>query len=452
MIASRSGESTTLTEEDRPVLPLPEQDPFYRRPRGLNRVAPGTVLRSRPVELALLGLIPQRITATQLLFRSTDLHGRAEATVTTLLLPFGADPAAERPIVSFQCAIDAVASKCLPSYAFRRGARALGSVPQFELLLIEHALTRGWAISVPDHTGTAGRFGAPREPGHRTLDGLRATLNFLNRPPDSPVALWGYSGGGLATTWAAELAATYAPELNILAAVLGSPVGDLEATFFRLNGSTFGGLATLCLAGLRRAYPALDRSLREHLDPASLALLDRAESSATIPLLLHSGRSRMDDLDGSALATLRTLPEVRAVLTDLNPGERPPRFPILAVQGVHDLIIPCGNVDRLIDRYRATGTPVRYLRDILGGHVSLGLLAAPLCENWLADRFAQRPVPAATTKTVPSLAFSLPAVRGYLGLVSILARAVTSRPLRAHRDDRASIPMNREHPSDLAAL
>ncbi|MVU77804.1 lipase [Nocardia sp. ET3-3] len=443
MIAPRSGE--------RP--PLPEQDPFYRRPRGLTRVAPGTVLRSRPVELALLGRIPQRITATQLLFRSNDLHGRAEAAVTTVLLPAGADPAAARPVVSFQCAIDAVASKCLPSYAFRRGARALGSIPQFELVLIAQALTRGWAVSVPDHVGTAGRFGAPREPGHRTLDGLRATLGFLDRPIDSPVALWGYSGGGLATTWAAELAAAYAPELNILAAVLGSPVGDLESTFFRLNGSTFGGLATLCLAGLRRAYPALDRSLREHLDTDSLALLDRAETSATIPLLLRSLRFRVDDHDGSALATLRTRPEVRAVLSDLNPGECPPRFPVLAVQGVHDLIIPCGNVDRLVDRYRAAGVSVHYRRDILGGHVGLGLLAAPLCGDWLADRFAERPLPAGTTRTVPSVAFSLPALRGYLGLAALLLRAAAARPLPAPAtldEDRASIRPNRAALGDLA--
>ncbi|WP_433566332.1 lipase family protein [Nocardia sp. CA-151230] len=417
--------------DDHPQPLLPGDDPFYRRPRGLDRVAPGAVLGSRPVELALLGRIPQRVTATQLLYRSTDLHGHAEAAVTTVLLPSGADPAADRPLVSFQCAIDAVASKCLPSYAFRHGARALGSVPQLELLLVEHALTRGWVVSVPDHTGTAGRFGAPREPGHRTLDGLRATLNFLARPADSPVALWGYSGGGLATVWASELAASYAPELNILAAVLGSPVGNLESTFFRLNGSAFGGLATLCLAGLRRTYPALDRTLREHLDAASLDLLDRAETSATIPLLLRSGRSRIQDRDGSALATLRTLPQVRAVLADAEPGARAPRFPVLAVQGVHDLVIPCGNVDRLVDRYRAEGASVRYLRDVLGGHASLGLLAAPLCENWLADRFAGRPLPAGTTQTVVSLALSLSALRGYLGLASILARAVAARPMRA---------------------
>jgi triacylglycerol lipase len=42
------------------------------------------VLRSRGVELAFLGLIPQRFTATQLLYRSTDVHGDPEAAVTTV--------------------------------------------------------------------------------------------------------------------------------------------------------------------------------------------------------------------------------------------------------------------------------------------------------------------------------------------------------------------------------
>lgn len=424
----------------------PEQDPFYLPPRGLARRAPGAILRSRPVELGLLGVIPQRIAAWQLLFRSNDMYGRPEATVTTVLLPWGADPAQPRPVVSYQCAIDAVASNCLPSYAFRRGARALGAIPQFELLLVAHALTRGWAISVPDHVGTAGRFGTPREPGYRTLDGLRATLTFLGCPPDTPVALSGYSGGGLATVWAAETAASYAPELRILAAAAGSPVGDLESTFFRLNGSRygFGGLATLCLAGLRRAYPALDSALTEQLDTASLELLDRAEHSTTIPLLLRASRSRLDDLEGGALAALRTLPHVRAVLTDIQPGDNPPDFPVLTVQGIHDLIIPVGNVDRLVDRYRAAGTSVRYLRDLLGGHVSLGLLAAPLVENWLADRFAGKPLPAGTTKTVLSLALSQRALNGYLDLARLLLRAITLRPIRESARSAASSAPQRD--------
>ena len=41
-----------------------------------------TVLRSRDVELGFMGLIPQGVTATQLLYRSTDLGGSAQAAVT----------------------------------------------------------------------------------------------------------------------------------------------------------------------------------------------------------------------------------------------------------------------------------------------------------------------------------------------------------------------------------
>ena len=56
------------------------------------------------------------------------------------------------------------------------------------------------------------------------------------------IGLWGYSGGGLASAWAAEMSGSYAPELNIVGAVLGSPVGDLGHTFRRLNGTYMSGL------------------------------------------------------------------------------------------------------------------------------------------------------------------------------------------------------------------
>ncbi|MGC2652599.1 MAG: lipase family protein, partial [Mycobacterium sp.] len=220
----------------RPVLP--GDDPFYQPPPGFERTKSGTVLRSRDVQLAFLGLIPQRFTATQLLYRTTDLNNNASSTVTTVLTPSERTPDKPCPIVSYQCAIDAVAGRCFPSYALRRRAKAAGALAQFELLLIVGALAEGWAVSVPDHGGPNGVFGAPFEPGYCVLDGLRAALNFapLQLSPTAPIGLWGYSGGGLASAWAAEMYDGYAPELNIAGAVLGSPVGDLGSTYHRLNG------------------------------------------------------------------------------------------------------------------------------------------------------------------------------------------------------------------------
>src|SRR5581483_4645754 len=251
-------------QRGRPVLP--ENDPFYDPPQGFEHAAPGTVLRSRDVELAFMGLVKQEFTATQLLYRSNDRHGTPEATVTTVLVPAERGPEDVCPVVSYQCAIDAIASRCFPSYALRRGAFAVGALAQFELLLISAALAEGWAVAVPDHEGSHGIWGAPYEPGYRILDGVRAALSCerLGLAATAPIGLWGYSGGGLASSWAAEVAADYAPELNLVGAVLGSPVGDLGSTFRRLNGSFYSGLPAMVVAALGHVYPELDRVIKRH--------------------------------------------------------------------------------------------------------------------------------------------------------------------------------------------
>src|SRR6187399_2232132 len=77
---------------------LPSDDPFYEPPTGFQHATPGTVLRSRDVELAFLGLIPQRLRATQLLYRTTDMHGKADAAATTVIVPAERAPAAVTPM------------------------------------------------------------------------------------------------------------------------------------------------------------------------------------------------------------------------------------------------------------------------------------------------------------------------------------------------------------------
>src|SRR3954467_6074701 len=159
----------------RPVVPA--KDPFYEPPPGCEHARPGTVLRSRDVELAFMGLVGQQFTATQLLYRTTDLNDLPQATVTTVIVPTERAATSPVPLVSYQCAIDAVAGRCFPSYALRRRAKALGALAQFEFFLIAAALAEGWAVSVPDHEGRNGIWGAPFEPGYHVLDGVRAALH-----------------------------------------------------------------------------------------------------------------------------------------------------------------------------------------------------------------------------------------------------------------------------------
>ncbi|TCJ99422.1 lipase family protein [Nocardia alba] len=408
---------------------LPPDDPFYDSPPGLDALAPGTVVRSRPVDVALFGVIRQRITAWQLLYRTCDLDGAPEVSVTTVLLPWGA-PARSRPLVSFQCAIDAVAPQCFPSYALRLGARTIGSIAPLELPIIAMALAQGWAVSVPDHEGAGGRFGAAREPGYRALDGIRAALGFAPAAlsPTTSVALWGYSGGGLATAWAAELAAEYAPELKIVGAAAGSPVGDPAAAFVRLNGGWFAGFPAAFVAGLRQAYPELDPVLRDHLDARYHGLLGEAEQRSTFALLLRFARRDVSRHLRGGMGTLLAEPVLRRILADIEPGTRAPAAPLLVVQGVNDEVIAVADIDAHVRRYEQAGAAVRYLRVRRGSHLPLEFLIVPAVLDWLTDRFAGIPAPTGTC-TVGSVARSPRALRTHVAFGGLALRMLAGLPI-----------------------
>lgn len=397
---------------------LPSTDPFYRAPQGFESAEPGDVLRARRVEIGLFSLVPQRIDAWQLLYRTSDLHGDPSTAVTTVLLPAGARPDETRPVVSYQCAIDAVSDRCFPSYALRRGAHALGSLPQVEMVVVRYALRRGWAITLPDHEGADGRWGAPVEPGYITLDGVRATLSFepAGLGPSNPVALWGYSGGGLATSWAVEAAGIYAPELNIVAGALGSPVGDPASAFTRLNGGLFAALPTMVVEGLRRTYPDLARIIDETVAEPGQDILRRVQSRttvhATLALIMHD----LDRYTRVPLADIMARPELVQIFQDIQPGKSAPTFPLMINQAAYDWIIACDDVDGQVQRYRKAGAHVRYDRDRLADHISLHPLTASVVMEWLADRFAGRPLDAPSDTTRWSTALTPRGLRGLLGL------------------------------------
>ncbi|MCW1959870.1 MAG: lipase family protein [Mycobacterium sp.] len=376
----------------RPVLP--SKDPFYEPPEGFEHAAPGTVLRSRDVELGFLGLIPQKVRATQLLYRTTDRHGQPEATVTTVLVPAKHTGSQPRHVVSYQCAIDAVSSRCFPSYALRRRAKAVGSLAQLEYLLMAAAVAEGWVVSIPDHEGRDGMWGSPHEPGHRVLDGLRATLNFerFGLAADSKVGIWGYSGGGLASAWAAEMHAEYAPELNIVGAVLGSPVGNLGNTFLRLNGTRYAGLPALVISALAKTYPGLGRVVEEHATEHGRATLRRLERMTTLEALVRMFRADMDDLVGPPLDQVVAMPEVQEVFEAIRLGRTAPTPPVLIVQAVHDSIINVDDIDELAHLYNEGGANVTYHRDLFSEHLLLHPMSAPMTLRWLIDRFADRPL------------------------------------------------------------
>jgi len=412
--------------------PLPDDDPFYVAPPGFQHAKPGTVLRSRDVELAFFGLIKQNFTATQLLYRSTDMHGDPEPSVTTVVLPTERDPHAACPILSYQCAIDAVTSRCSPSYALQRGAKALGSLAQIELVIMAAALAEGWAVSIPDHGGAHGTWGAPYEPGYRVLDGVRAAMNCerLGLSDTAPVGLWGYSGGGLATAWAAEVYAQYASELDLAGAVLGSPVGDLGHTFRRLNGSLLSGLPALVIAALAHVYPDLNTVIQEYATDEGRALLEALEKMTTVAAVLRLARKNIDDYLGPPLEDVLEMPAVQHVFADTKLGTAIPAAPVLVVQAVHDSVIDIEDIDKLVETYLAGGADVTYHRDMFSEHMLLHPMSAPMTLRWLTDRFNGRPLTDHIVRTTWPTMLNPSTYAGMIRLGIIAAKVITGRAVQ----------------------
>lgn len=411
----------------------PSEDPFYLPPDGFETARPGTVLASRDVELAFLGRVTQRSTATQLLYRSTDLNGNPAAAATTVVVPAHRQTGSTEPILSYQCAIDAVVSRCFPSYALRRGAKAAGALAQLEFLLVSAALAEGWAVSIPDHEGPNGIWGAPHAPGYHVLDGLRAVLNFdgLNVSVGAPIGLWGYSGGGLATAWAAEVLGSYAPELNVVGAVLGSPVGDLGQTFRRLNGSLYAGLPIMVVAALSHVYPELDRIIERHVTDEGKRMLADVQEMTTAAAILRLIGKDIDDMVDIPLQDILHMREVQTLFSGIKLGAAAPIIPVLVVQAVHDRIVSVTDIDALATTYANGGTDVTYHRDMLSEHMLLHPLSAPMTLRWLRDRFAGRPLSSNRARTKWPTALNPSTYRGLLRLSVIAAKVMTG-----HRVDR----------------
>jgi hypothetical protein len=236
-----------------PAFPLPADDPWYESHEDLAEITPGTLLAHRPIDFRGRLTLGVSARACQLRYRNTDTAGRPMPAVATLMMPdrawAGQTP---RPLVSYQAAIDSLGSKADPSYCLRRGNGR-------EFWLMAVGLRRGWAVVTADFTGPRRACFAGLLAGRITLDGIRAALQFgpAGLSLDAPVGLWGYSGGGQATAWAAEQQPLYAPEIRLAAVAAGGVPTD-NRSLYRIDGGFLSGFALGAWLGISREYPERD--------------------------------------------------------------------------------------------------------------------------------------------------------------------------------------------------
>lgn len=368
----------------------PSDDPFYTPPNPLPSGVPGDVIRQRKVKVYAdpLTVFPMPVHAWQFLYRSTSATGTASAVSGTLLVPktpwSGGDP---RPLVSYAVGTHGLGDDCAPSYRLRTGT-------ENEIILIGQALLRGWAVVLTDYEGlgTPGRhtYAVGQSEGRAVLDAARAAA----RVPDAglsasgPVGVFGYSQGGQATTFAGELAPTYAPELNLVGIATGGVPADLAAVARFNDGNVGFSLVLGAGVGFDAAYP--DVPFEEILNEAGRTTVPRVAQACTVELATIAPWRRLADF--VTVPDLLADPRWQARLAENRAGTRAPGAPVYLYHGTFDELIPLSVGRGLRTAWCGLGAPVRWQEIPLAEHI-LGVgIGGPAAMTWLGDRFAGRPV------------------------------------------------------------
>ncbi|CAG7554324.1 unnamed protein product [Fusarium equiseti] len=386
----------------------PSQDPWYTAPEGYENKEPGMVLRLRPAPGNLTRITGNSSAVYNILYRTTDSQYKPTWAVTTLFIPkLGANNTAaqlfnQSALLSYQVPYDSADVDASPSYSvYSTGGAAGSAVGSAELF--NNVLGLGVFLNVPDYEGPLASFTAGVISGHATLDSIRAVLSLglgLGLNSTSPrVALWGYSGGALASEWASELAVQYAPDLQetVVGAALGGLTPNITAVLDAISGKFSAGLAPSALLGLTSQYPEVRKYLLSQLktegENNKTAFLAAENYNVTEAAAAFEGADIFDFFeDGEKL--FRDPRVQRIINRDGIMGYHGvPQWPIFAYQGIKDEISPIEDTDKLIERYCAVGANILYQRNTVGDHVANFVVSAPTAIQWLmtvlAGQYAQ---------------------------------------------------------------
>ncbi|MFE3193661.1 lipase family protein [Nocardia sp. NPDC059240] len=346
----------------------------------------GQVVESHPVTIPSIPT-GAAFSAWQLRYVSQNTQGMPWTTVATVLRP--ANRIEPPVLLAYDAIIDALAPQCFPSDQLQAGipAQAATGVMEVDMIYLGRALERGWTVVVPDYLGPDGEFGAGFVEGRDTLDAIRAAENFPPAGlsgPATPTAIFGYSGGARGSEFAAELAPSYAPELNLRGVAAGGVTVDISSTARALDGGFSGVLAAAAALGIGRAYPELgiesyfpDAGFRNAVSSSCILQME-----TSYPFLRLGDHTVVPGGGG-----LLDVPAVAAVVSGLRAGGYgTPSAPLYIYQAMNDEDAPMADTDQLVGDYCARGVNVTYVKHPGVEHLTGNVAGSPAALDWLGQR------------------------------------------------------------------
>lgn len=375
-VSKKQGSGTSAA----PIPPL--QDPWYSAPDGFESAKPGDVLRIRDAPGNLTSLASNCSAAYNILYRTTNSQYKPDWAVTTVFVPVTESPA----LLSYQIPYDSAFLDASPSYALYTsdGVRSLRD--------ISTGLSSGWFVNVPDYEGPLASFTAGVQSGHATIDSIRAAFNAnetLGLDVDARYAMWGYSGGALASEWAAELAVQYAPEMNFSGAAVGGLTPNVTSVLYSINKGYAVGLAPSSILGLSSQYPEERDFLLSRLKTEGpynatgfLAALNLTLNQAAITYAYQD----MGEYFIGGLADITSPIVLKIINRDGIMGYHGvPQMPIFAYKAIGDEISVVEDTDALVDKYCNIGANILYQRNTVGAHSLEAVNGRPSALAWLSS-------------------------------------------------------------------
>ena len=388
-------------------------DPFfqYTGSTPLADVAPGTILKSRTISVYIAGL-QTSLKATQLVYRSTDALQRPAANVTTIFAPDCAKVscANKNKVISYQSFYDSLNPEDGPSRAYAGGRRLPDLLPAVETVLFGTYVKKGYTVVISDTEGQKANFAAGPEYGYNTLDSIRAAFNApqIGLSRDAKVVMMGYSGGAIATEWAAELAPSYAPDLkpNLIGAAFGGTLVSPEHNLTYVEGTPiWGGVMPMAVIGVSRSY---EIDIQKYLTPRGLEVYDKMQKASIAYVLGMYRDVTWKDLVKPEYQDRTKIKEyVEAVNKVIMGTGGTPEIPLQIGQGTGgiwegtkpspiwgagDGVMLAGDVRTLARQYCAQGVPVQH-KEWGTSHFLTMVNWLPWATAWIDDRFAGKPAP-----------------------------------------------------------
>lgn len=386
-----------------------EYTAFYTPPNPLPDVPPGDLVRTEPSRLVIepSGQVGRlNATGTRVMYRSTDGRGNPNVVTGTYFEPFNAWPGqGPRPLIVFGPGTQGQGDQCAPSRQFNQGIHwspYLDIMVNYESGFVNTMVNRGFAVLMTDYEGL-GTIGTTHtyvnrlSQGHAMLDAARAAgkLPGTSLTPGGPVAFWGYSQGGGAAGSAAELAAAYAPELNVVGTYAGAPPADLVDLIPYADGSALVGVIGYALNSVMQGYPEAAPKIRALLTPRGMDFVDKTRDQCVGETVTKFMFRHLQPYFNHPIPELLNDPQFRGIFDLQKLGTLKPNAPVLLNSNRYDPLVPYAPVVQLGKDWCAKGSDIEFRTNegppifnklVINHALPMAVDGEPALQ-WVADRF-----------------------------------------------------------------